>query len=79
MQTARQETALHQRLRTHPAVTSGGLHVATMSGEHTTHPAGPVRLPAGHSRRCRLADLPTTAASRRDAARTADVHPRESV
>ncbi len=47
MQTARQETELARRLRTHPAVTRGGLLVATTSGDHTTHPAGPVWLPAG--------------------------------
>src|SRR6266496_5711713 len=62
MQTARQETALHQRLRTHPAVTSGGLRVATMSGDHTTHPAGPVWLPVGHTTRLRLSHLPTAPA-----------------
>jgi hypothetical protein len=60
MQTARQETALHQRLRTHPAVTRGSLLVATMSGDHSTHPTGPVWLPTGHTARLRLADLPTT-------------------
>ncbi len=60
MQTARQETSLHQRLRTHPAITRGGLLVATTSGDHTTHPAGPVWLPTGHTTRLRLADLPTT-------------------
>jgi hypothetical protein len=58
MQTARQETTLHQRLRTHPAVTRGGLLVATSSGD--THPAGPVWLPAGHTVRLRLAQLPAT-------------------
>lgn len=59
MQTARQETSLHQRLRNHPAVT-GGLVVATASGDHTTHPAGPVWRVAGHTSRLRLADLPAT-------------------
>ncbi|MDQ7905978.1 replication-relaxation family protein [Phytohabitans sp. ZYX-F-186] len=58
MQTARQETTLHQRLPTHPAVTVGGLLVATMSGDYTTHPAGPVWLPVGHTHRVRLAHLP---------------------
>ncbi|WP_431726935.1 replication-relaxation family protein [Verrucosispora sp. TAA-831] len=61
MQTPRQETALHQRLRTHPAVTRGGLFVATTSGDHTTHPAGPVWLPVGHTARLRLAHLPNPA------------------
>ncbi len=59
MQTARQETALHQRLRAHPAVAGGGLLVATASGDHTLNPAGPVWLPVGHTIRVRLADLPT--------------------
>jgi hypothetical protein len=58
MQTARQETALQHRLRTHPHVTSGFLVVATASGDHTTHPAAPVWLPAGHTTRLRLAHLP---------------------
>ncbi|MEV6932740.1 replication-relaxation family protein [Dactylosporangium sp. NPDC051485] len=58
MQTARQETELHKRLRAHPAVASGGLLVATMAGEHTIHPAGPVWLPVGHPHRLRLAQLP---------------------
>ena len=61
MQTARQETELHRRLPSHPAVTSGALTVATMSGDHTTHPAGAVWLPAGHSTRLRLAHLPALA------------------
>ncbi len=61
MQTARQETALQHRLRTHPAVTRGGLLVATASGDHTTHPAGPVWLVPGHTMRLRLAHLPTVA------------------
>src|SRR6266545_2181680 len=39
MQTARQEATLHPRLRTHPAVTRGGLVVATMSGDHTDNRA----------------------------------------
>lgn len=68
MQTARQETALHQRLRTYPAVTSGGLLVATMAGDHTTHPAGPVWLPVGHTTRLRLSHLPTAPAVTRRAA-----------
>jgi hypothetical protein len=59
MQTARQEAALHARLRTYPAVTRDGLVVATMSGDHTINPAGPVWLPAGHTIRLRLAHLPT--------------------
>jgi hypothetical protein len=59
MQTARQETSLHQRLSAHPAVTCGAVSVATMSGDHTTHPAGQVWLPAGHTTRHQLADLPT--------------------
>jgi hypothetical protein len=62
MQTARQETELHRRLRTHPAVTRDGLLVATMSGDHSTHPAGQVWLPAGQTARLRLADLPTASA-----------------
>jgi hypothetical protein len=67
MQTARQETELHKRLRTHPAVTGGGLLVATMSGEDT-NPVGPVWLPVGHTLRLRLADLPGTAGARARAA-----------
>ena len=63
MQTARQETELQRRLRTHPAVTRAGLLVATTSGDHTLNPAGPVWLPAGHTIRLRLADLPGGAAS----------------
>jgi hypothetical protein len=59
MHTARQETALQQRLRTHPAIT-GGLVVATTSGDHTSHPAGPVWLRPGDTVRLRLAQLPTT-------------------
>jgi Replication-relaxation len=59
MQTARQETELQRRLATHPAITAGGLLVATTSGGHTSHPAGPVWLPAGHTQRHRLAHLPT--------------------
>jgi hypothetical protein len=55
MQTLRQETELHRRLAAHPAITRGGLLVATTSGDHTTHPAGPVWLPAGHTQRHRLA------------------------
>jgi hypothetical protein len=68
MQTARQETALHQRLRTHPTVTGGALMVATMSGDHTTHPAGPVWLPARHTNRYRLANLAGVATIGRQAA-----------
>jgi hypothetical protein len=60
MQTARQETELQRRLRIHPAVTRGGLLVATSSGD--THPAGPVWLPAGHTIRLRLAQLPPASA-----------------
>jgi len=58
MQTARQETELHRRLSTHPAVARGELLVATASGDHTMHPAGLVWLVAGHTTRLRLADLP---------------------
>jgi hypothetical protein len=61
MQTARQETELHRRLHTHPAIAGRELLVATMSGDHTVHPAGPVWLVAGHTTRLRLADLPTGA------------------
>jgi Replication-relaxation len=58
MQTTRQETELARRLATHPAITGGGLLVATASGDHTTSPAGPIWLPAGHTQRHRLAHLP---------------------
>jgi hypothetical protein len=58
MQTARQEASLHQRLPTHPTITRDGLLVATTSGDHTTHPAGPGWLIPGHTVRLRLADLP---------------------
>jgi len=61
MQTPRQETELHRRLRTHPAITSGRLLVATMSGNHTTHPVAPVWLPVGQTARVRLAHLPNAA------------------
>jgi hypothetical protein len=57
VQTRRQETELHKRLCTHPAVVDGGLVVATASGGH--HPAEPVWLVAGHTTRLRLANLPT--------------------
>jgi hypothetical protein len=59
MQTARQETSLHTRLRSHPAVARDGLVVATMSGDHTINPAGPVWLVTGHTIRVPLARLPT--------------------
>jgi hypothetical protein len=39
------------------AVASGGLLVATMPGDHTTQPTGPVWLPVVHSTRLRLAHL----------------------
>jgi hypothetical protein len=61
MQTARQETEPHRRLPTHPAMTHGELLVATTSGDHTTHPAGPIWLLPGHTRRLRPADLPAPA------------------
>jgi hypothetical protein len=44
MQTPRQETELARRLATHPAITRGGLLVATASGGHDTQPAGPIWL-----------------------------------
>jgi hypothetical protein len=61
MQTARQETALQHRLRTHPAVTRDGLTVATMSEDHTVNPAAAVWLVPGHGTRLPLALLPTGA------------------
>ena len=57
------EASLHRSLATHPAITSGDLSVATGNGAGT-NPAGPVWLPAGGTRRVRLADLPGTAAQR---------------
>jgi hypothetical protein len=58
MQTARQETQLHNRLRTHPAVTRDRLLVATMSGDHTVNPTAAVWLIPGHGVRLPLALLP---------------------
>ncbi len=53
------EASLHRSLATHPAITSEDLVVATGNGAGT-NPAGPVWLPAGRTRRVRLADLPRT-------------------
>ena len=56
MSSPRRETSLHQRLRTHPAVT-GGLVVATA---HGGHPAAAVWLPVAHTTRLPLTHLPAT-------------------
>jgi hypothetical protein len=50
------ETSLHRTLTTHPAITSGGLLVATATSD--TDPAAPVWLPAAATRRVHLTDLP---------------------
>jgi hypothetical protein len=57
MQTPRQERSLHTHLARHPAVTSGELLVATMSGPDTTNPAGNVWQTTTSTTRLRLHDL----------------------